>query len=113
MFPANKLPLLTSASFNHTTTLVLKGAITPSTDQLKTSAVPKHVCYLWYSVRRWVHKLGEVHHTFPLVLGDVDTLDWGEAGIGVSEVLQLQLPLGQPGPGQLHKHLPAQSGDKR
>lgn len=61
--------------------------------------------YLWYSVRRWVHELGEVHHTLPLVLGDMDALDRGESGIGVPEVFQLELPLRQPGPRQLHKHL--------
>lgn len=63
------------------------------------------IIYLWDSVRRRVHELGQVHHTLPLVLGDVDALDWGEAGIGVPEVLQLELPLRQPGPRQLHKHL--------
>lgn len=62
--------------------------------------------YLWNSVRRGVHELGEVHHAFPLVLGDVDALYGGEARVGVSEVLQLELPLGQTGPSQLHKHLP-------
>lgn len=63
------------------------------------------ICYLWYSVRCWIHKLSEVHHAFSLVLGDVDALDWGKAGVGVPEVFQLELPLRQPGPGQLHKHL--------
>lgn len=62
--------------------------------------------YLWNSVRRWVHELGEVHHAFPFVLGDVDALYGGEARVGVPEVLQLELPLGQTGPSQLHKHLP-------
>lgn len=63
------------------------------------------ITHLWYSVRRWVHELGQVHHALPLVLGDVDALDRGKAGIGVPEVLQLELPLRQPGPRQLHKHL--------
>ena len=62
------------------------------------------VC-LWYSVGCGVHELGEVHHALSLVLGDVDALDGGEAGVGVPEVLELQLPLGQPGACQLHKHL--------
>lgn len=73
-------------------------------------AWPVWACYLWYSVRCWVHELGEVHHTLPLILGDVDALNWGKAGVGVPEVLQLELPLRQPGPGQLHKHLPGQNG---
>lgn len=62
--------------------------------------------YLRDGVRRGVHELGQVHHALPLVLGDVDALDGGEAGVGVPEVLQLELPLGQTGPSQLHKHLP-------
>ena len=70
------------------------------------------VCYLWYSIRCCIHELSEVHHTLPLILGDVDALDRREAGIGVSEVLQLEFPLGQPGPSQLHKHLPEQSKDE-
>lgn len=61
--------------------------------------------YLWHGVRGGVHELGQVHHALPLVLGHVDALDRGEAGIGVPEVLQLELPLGQAGPSQLHKHL--------
>lgn len=71
------------------------------------------VYYLWYRVRRCVHELSEVHHTLPLILGDVDALDWGEAGVGVPEILQLELPMCQPGPGQLHKHLPGQIGGAR
>lgn len=63
------------------------------------------VPHLRYSVGRGVHELGQVHHTLPLVLGDVDALDRGEAGVGVPEVLQLELPLRQPRPRQLHKHL--------
>ena len=65
---------------------------------------------LWYCVGCCVHELREVHHTLPLVLGHVDALDRGEAGVGIPEVLQLELPVGQPGPGQLHKHLPGQNG---
>lgn len=53
------------------------------------------VCNLWYCVRRRVHELSEVHHTLALVLGDVDALDGREARVGVSEVLQLQLPVGE------------------
>ena len=78
----------------------------------KMTMVSVGLCYLWYSVRCCVHELREVHHTLPLVLGDMDALDRGEAGIGISEVLQLEFPLGQPGPSQLHKHLPGQSRDK-
>lgn len=65
--------------------------------------------YLWYSVRCCVHELHQVHHTLPLVLRDVDALDRGEARIGVPKVLQLELPMSQPGPSQLHKHLAGQS----
>lgn len=53
------------------------------------------VCNLRYCVRRRVHELSEVHHTLALVLGDVDALDGREARVGVSEVLQLQLPVGE------------------
>lgn len=62
--------------------------------------------YLRNSVRCWVHELGEVHHAFPLVLGDVNALYGREARVGVPEVLQLELPLRQTGASQLHKHLP-------
>lgn len=62
--------------------------------------------YLRNCVGRGVHELCEVHHALPLVLGDVDALNGGETGVGVPEVLQLELPLGETGPGQLHKHLP-------
>lgn len=51
------------------------------------------------SVRRCIHELCEVHHALSLILGDVDALDWGEARVGIPEVLQLELPLGQPGAG--------------
>ncbi len=70
------------------------------------------VCYLWDSVRRRVHELSEVHHALPLVLGDMDALDRGETRISVPEVLQLELPMGQTGTGQLHKHLAGRSRDK-
>ena len=61
--------------------------------------------HLRHSVGRGVHELRQVHHALPLVLGHVDALDGGEARVGVPEVLQLQLPPGQLGARQLHKHL--------
>ena len=61
--------------------------------------------HLRHSIGRGVHELRQVHHALPLVLGHVDALDGGEAGVRVPEVLQLQLPPGQLGARQLHKHL--------
>lgn len=61
--------------------------------------------YLWHSVRRCVHELCEVHHTLPLILGDVDALDGGKARVGIPEVLQLELPPSQSGSSQLNKYL--------
>lgn len=61
--------------------------------------------YLRYSVWCWIHELGEVHHALPLVLGHVNALNWGKAWVSVPEVLQLEFPLSQTRPCQLHKYL--------
>lgn len=66
-------------------------------------AVPGH--YLGHSVGRGVHELAEVDHALALVLGDVNGLDGGEAGVGIPKILQLQPPLHQAQVGPFHKNL--------
>lgn len=72
-------------------------------DRLGRRGAPK--CYLRHGVGRGVHELAQVDHALALVLGDVDRLDGGEAGVGVPEILQLQPPLHQAQVGPLHKNL--------
>ena len=75
--------------------------MTPRT--LGCGGVPGH--YLRHGVGRGVHELAEVDHALALVLGDVDGLDGGEAGVGIPKILQLQPPLHQAQVGPFHKNL--------
>lgn len=61
--------------------------------------------YLRHSIGRRIHEFRKVHGAFPLILGYVDGLDWGEAWVGIAEVLQPQPPLHQAHVGPLHEHL--------
>lgn len=75
----------------------------PTHDLLGCRGVPG--CYLRHGVGRGVHELAEVNHALTLILGDVDGLDGGEAGVGIPEILQLQPPLHQAQVGPFHKDL--------
>lgn len=72
---------------------------------LGKATVRSRPLHLWHGVWRGVHELAQVHHALALILGDVDGLDGGEAGVGVPEVLQLQPPLPQRQAGPFHKDL--------
>lgn len=63
--------------------------------------------YLRHCVGRGVHEFRKVHGALSFILGYVDGLDWGEAWVGITEVLQPQPPLHKTHVGPFHKHLQA------